>query len=261
MDGNVAERAAAAARQMTREPIDAKTRLIVALNPKSIPEAQEIVDELDGLVTFFKVGLQLQMLEGAEKFIDGLLDAGKQVFADYKYFDIPETVAEAVERAAKRRISFLTVHGNGEIIKAAVAAKGSSPLKIFAVTVLTSLDDHDLKDLFGDVPITAKGLALLRATKAIEYDTDGVICSPREAAEIRALPGSRTLLVATPGVRRDKDSIDDHKRFDTPRAAIMNGADFLIIGRPIIYADNRRAEAQDCINEMQAAFDAREQLD
>ncbi len=239
--------------------VHASERLIVALNPRTISEAWTIVRELDGIVDFFKVGLQIQMTPGGDEFIDGLIKEGKRVFVDYKYYDISDTVEGAVSRAAQRGITFLTVHGNGEIIRAAVKAKGNSHIKIFAVTVLTSLDVDDLKDLYGDgFSATVMDLVLVRARNAIKYQADGVIASPEEASAIKALPNSGSLLVVTPGIRLDGSSIDDHKRVGSPQDAIMTGADYLVVGRPIINAPDRASAAKKYIDAMQVGFNARD---
>jgi len=237
------------------ENVKANERLIVALNQPTIENALELVSALEGRVDFYKIGLQLQMMSGVDGLIENLLQDGKRVFLDYKYYDIDETVKDAVARAAARNITFLTVHGNGDIIKAAVEACGDSPLKIFAVTVLTSLDADDLRDLFGrDVDV--RELVLHRARKAIEYGCDGVIASSNEVSDICRLENSERLLITTPGIRLDGQGIDDHKRPGTPEQAITDGADYLVVGRPIINADDPVRAADDYIEVMQSAFDA-----
>lgn len=235
--------------------LDAAERLIVALNQPTVEEARDLVKRLDGVVSFFKIGLQLQLLYGVGDLVNYLIVNKKKVFLDYKYYDTEDTVREAVSRAAKMEITFLTIHGTGDIIAAAVAAKGSSRLKLLAVTVLTNLDAGDLMDLFGQ-PVPVGELVLHRAKKAIEHGCDGVVASMEEARDIRSLIGADRLLIATPGIRQRGGGLHDHKRAGTPTEAIGAGADYLIVGRPIINADDPLAAATSYIDEMQAAFDS-----
>lgn len=235
--------------------VKANDRLIVALNQATIDEARDLVRALEGTVDFYKIGLQLQMMPGVDSLIDDLLQDEKRVFLDYKYYDIDATVSDAVARAADRNITFLTVHGNGDIIKAAVSARGESQLKIFAVTVLTSLDADDLRDLFGR-EVNVRDLVLHRASKAIEYGCDGVIASSNEVSDICGLENSKQLLITTPGIRLNGQGIDDHKRTGTPEQSIADGADYLVVGRPIINAGDPVQAADEYVEAMQTAFDA-----
>lgn len=234
--------------------IEARDRLIVALDLASIEEARSMVSQLEGVVSFFKVGLVLQMAPGAEGFIQELINSGKKVFLDYKYYDIAETIKKAVARVAKLGVSFLTVHGVSDIIRAAVAGKGSSNLKLFCVTVLTNMDQEDLSEM-GYHNTSVEELVLFRAKKALEAGCDGVIASGREADAIKRI--SDKLLVVTPGIRPDGYPEDDQKRKVTARQAITAGADYLVIGRPITDAVNPRKEAEATLHEMQGAFDSR----
>ncbi len=237
-------------------PVDAAGRLIVALDLPSVGEARALVAKLAGAVSFYKVGLQLQMAPGVEGFIRELIDGGNQVFLDYKYFDIGETVEKAVRRAAEFGVTFLTVHGQAEIMRAAARGKAGSALKVLCVTLLTSLDAADVKELFG-TEIAVKDFVLARARKSFESGCDGVIASPAEAAAIRAAIRGGDFLIVTPGVRRASDSTQDHKRSGTPAAALGDGADYLVVGRPIVQSADPAAEARAFVKEMQAALDAR----
>ena len=230
-------------------PQNIEDRLIVALDLPTIGEARGIVEQLDGIASFFKLGLWLQYAEGFDGFLAELLRAGKKIFLDAKMFDIGETVKQGVKRAAERGVSFVTVHGDGEIMRAAVEGRGGSGLKIFAITVLTSLDEKGLYDLGSSLSV--EQLIRRRVQRAAECGCDGIIASPgddpnamREAA---AAPG---LLVATPGVRRAGAAIDDHKRVGTPAQAIAAGADYLVVGRPIVKSSDPAREAQAIVADM-----------
>jgi orotidine-5'-phosphate decarboxylase len=239
-----------------KKAVDAKERLIVALDLPTLNEARSMVESLDGLVSTFKVGLTLQLAIGVESFITELIGKGKKVFLDYKYFDIPETIQTAVKRAADLGVTFLTVHGNREIIQAAVRGRGTSSLRILSVTVLTSLDASDIKDLGFDCSV--KELVLHRAKNALREGCDGVIASGQEAEAIREFAGER-LLIVTPGIRPHGASIDDHKRPTTPSDAMRAGADYLVVGRPIYDppgGEAPRIAATKILAAMQEAFDA-----
>ncbi|MFM2125189.1 MAG: hypothetical protein RL328_1640 [Acidobacteriota bacterium] len=235
--------------------IQAKDRLILALDVKDIPAARAVVNELDGVVEFFKVGLTLQLAEGVEDFIRELIKNGKRVFLDYKYYDISETLKKTVARASELGVSFLTIHGPSVLIRAAVEGKGNSDLKLFTVTVLTSLDAGDIAEM-GYTNHTPEQLVLFRAKKALDAGCDGVIASGLEAKQIKAL-SSNKLLVITPGIRPDGYPEDDQKRKTTPADAVSAGADYLVVGRPITGAKDMRAAAQEILDQMQAAFNAR----
>ncbi len=227
-------------------------RLIVALDVADVGAAQRLVTRLDGVVSFFKVGLGLAFAPGLDGLIGRLTDAGKKVFLDAKMFDIPETVARAVAVAARRRVSFVTVHGDERIMRAAVEGKGASDLKVLAVTVLTSLDDDALRGM--GYAVGATQLVQMRAQKAIECGCDGIIASANDNPDgIRRLAGTQSLLIATPGVRQASGDVNDHKRTATPGEAIRNGADYLVVGRPIVAAPDPVAAARSFIAEMEAA--------
>lgn len=234
--------------------IDARDRLIVALDLPDIEAAKRMVEELEGVVTFFKVGLALQLAPGVEDLIQMLISSRKKIFLDYKYYDVPETLKKAVAQAARLGVTFLTVHGSGDLIRAAVSGRGQSPMKLFTVTVLTSMDASDLAEM-GYPTSNVEELVLVRAKKALEAGCDGVIASGWEAKKIKELSGSN-LLVVTPGIRPEGYPEDDQKRKSTPASAILAGADYLVIGRPITDAVNPRNEASNLLAEMQNAFNS-----
>jgi orotidine-5'-phosphate decarboxylase len=225
-------------------PEKIEDRLIVALDVPSLAEARDLVDQLDGLVSFFKVGLWLQFAAGFDGLIDELIKRGNKIFLDAKMFDIGETVKRGVALAAERGVSFVTVHGDSEIMKAAVEGKGNSQLKILAITVLTSIDHDGLRDL--GYLCSVEELIRLRVERAIACGCDGIIAAPHDNPNrIRQLAGTQSLLIATPGVRLAGSWADDHKRAGTPGQAIAAGADYLVVGRPIIKsADPARAAAR-----------------
>lgn len=239
--------------------IDASKRLIVALDVPTVKEAHQIVNELGGAISFYKIGLHLQWDDDVKSFIKNLIESEKDVFIDYKYSDIGETMRGGIVGAAKRGIKFLTIQGNGEItvqgMRAAVAGKNGAEFpKIFFVTVLTSLDDDDLREIGFQKSVL--DLVVARARMAYEAGLDGVIASGREAAAIRgATPES--FLIISPGIRPSGADFDDHKRSCTPTEAIANGADYLVVGRPIIKQQDRSAAAQRIISDMQEAFDSK----
>jgi orotidine-5'-phosphate decarboxylase len=232
-------------------PTNMAERLIVALDVRSPDVARPLVKKLDGIVSFYKIGLWLLFAEGTDKLIDELIDGGKNVFLDYKMLDIGETVREGVTRAKDRGVKFVTVHAeNDEIMKAAVEGKeGSSSIKIFTITVLTSMDDADLRE--SGYRLTVKELIELRVRKSIECGCDGIIASAADNPnEIRQLVNNQGLLIATPGIRPEGFSADDHKRLASPTQAIRDGADYLVMGRPIINDNDPAFMARTVIEQM-----------
>ena len=223
-------------------------RLIVALDLPSTDDARRLVAQLDNSVNFYKVGLELFMAGGYFEFVDELAAAGKQVFVDLKFFDVPATVGRAVERLQHRNISFVTVHGNDGIMQAAAASKGD--LKILAVTVLTSLDRGDLDDLGFQCDV--EELVLSRARRAIHCGCDGVVASGHEAARLRDELGDR-LMIVIPGIR-PVENTDDQKRTVTVQDAFSHGADYIVVGRPIRDADNPRKVAETIQREIATAL-------
>ena len=238
--------------------LHAAERLIVALDVPTIEDARALVDRLSDSISNFKLGPWLNLVPGFEALIDRLVESGKGIFLDSKSSDIPETMRAGVAAAAARHIKFLTIHGNGEVnraaMEAAVNGKGRSALKLLSVTVLTSLDGDDLEAMGRTVSV--EELVLLRAKRALDCGCDGVIASGLEARAIKAEAGSTPFLVVAPGIRPAGAITDDHKRAVTPREAIDAGADYLVIGRPIVRDPSPDRAAARIIDEMQAAFDA-----
>jgi len=238
---------------MPNPKIDARERLIAALDLPDVDAARAMVRSLDGVVSFYKIGLALQLATGTEGLIRELIDAGTKVFLDYKYYDVPETLRKAVARASRLGVAFLTIHGSGNLIQGAVAGRGDTAMKLFCVTVLTSLDAADIAEM-GFFETTVEQLVLFRAQKALAAGCDGVIASGHEVKEIKRITGNR-LLVVTPGIRDEDAAPDDQKRRTTARDAVLAGADYLVIGRPITDAPNPKAEAERYLRAMQTAFD------
>jgi len=215
-------------------------RLIAALDVASVEEAKALVQRLGDSVTFYKVGLELFMGDGYFGLIEWLSGQKKKVFVDLKFFDIPETVRAAVRGLQNRGVTFTTVHGNQAMLEAAGEAKGD--VKILAVTALTSLDQGDLDDL--GFKCNIEQLVLSRARRALEAGCDGVIASGLEAPALKRELGAR-LLVVTPGVRPVRNRLaDDQKRTVDVAQAFANGADYIVVGRPIRQAPDPRAAAQ-----------------
>jgi orotidine-5'-phosphate decarboxylase len=221
--------------------IAAGDRLIFALDVPGYDEATATVDRLGEAVSFYKIGLEVLMSGDYRRIADALRDAGKKLMVDLKLFDVPETVARAVGQLAKVEATFATVHGNDEMLRAAVAA--GDGVGILAVTVLTSLDRGDLRDLGFDVD--PERLVLSRARRAIELGCVGVVSSGLEAAALRREHG-HGFLVVTPGIRPvDNVAVDDQKRTVDVEEAFQKGADYIVVGRPISKADDPRAKAEE----------------
>ena len=226
--------------------IVARDRLIVALDLPSIETAQALVSRLGNAVSFYKIGYQLGYAGGLA-FARELIEDGKQIFLDLKLHDIGNTVEKGVAAAGKLGAIFLTVHGYPQTMKAAVAGKAGSKLKLLAVTVLTSYDDKDLAE--AGYAFNVRDLAARRARQAREAGVDGLVCSPEEAANLRAILGDQMLLV-TPGIRPAGSASGDQKRIMTPAKAITAGADYLVVGRPITEAADPRAAAEQIVGEI-----------
>ncbi len=224
---------------MTFKSISRDQRLIVALDVPDVVQAKSLVDRLGDEVSFYKLGLELFMADGYFGLVEWLADRGKKVFVDLKFFDVPETVRAAVRGLRDRNVSFATVHGNQAMLEAAGKEKGE--VKILAVTALTSLDRGDLDDL--GFKCDVEKLVLSRARRALEAGCDGVVSSGLEARALRRELGSR-LLVVTPGIRPvDNRPADDQKRTVDVAQAFDNGADYIVVGRPIRQAPDPRAAA------------------
>lgn len=227
-----------------------RERLIFALDVATVDEAKQLVELLGDAVQFYKLGLQLFMAGGYYEFISWLQARQKKIFADLKFFDVPETVKSAVLQLRGRGISFATVHGNDQILKA--AADNKHDTKILAVTVLTSLDRGDLDDLGFQCDVEA--LVLSRARRAMALGCDGVISSGLEAARLRQDLG-HNFLVVSPGIRPvENRPVDDQKRTVDVRQAFLNGADYIVVGRPIRAAADPRAKAEEIQATIAAAF-------
>lgn len=226
----------------------ADDRLIVALDVPNLLVAGQIVDRLGDAVSFYKIGLGM-LTGGGLALANELKSRGKRVFLDMKFFDIGATVEKAVAGIAQYDLDFLTVHGDPHVVRAAVAGRGDSDLKILAVTILTSLDRADLDDCLiraGDI----QDLVIERARRALAAGADGVISSPQEAALIRALPEAEGKLIVTPGVRPAGAARGDQKRVATPASAIADGADHIVVGRPVWAAEDPRQAALNILAEL-----------
>jgi orotidine-5'-phosphate decarboxylase len=224
---------------VSTKSIPPRERLIFALDVPGPKEGQELVNRLGDSVVFYKLGLELFMAGGYFELVDALIAQGKKIFVDLKFFDVPQTVASAVKRLNGRGVTLTTVHGNDAILRAACEAK--QDVKVLAVTVLTSLDEGDLRDLgFQSSP---RDLVLSRARRALEMGCDGVISSGLEAPDLRRELGPR-LLVITPGIRPVANT-DDQKRVVNVEQAFLNGADYIVVGRPIKNAPDPRQAAED----------------
>jgi orotidine-5'-phosphate decarboxylase len=227
----------------------ADPRLIVPLDLPTAGEARAMVDALGEAVSFYKVGLELFASDGMALARE-LKGRGKQVFLDWKLHDIPTTVQRAAAVLAGSGCDFLTVHGEPQVMAAAVRGRGNSGLKVLAVTVLTSLSDADLVEMgYGE---TARALVERRIHQAIATGCDGVIASPHEAALARAL-GGKDFLVVTPGVRPDWSARNDQARAATPLDALRAGASHIVCGRPITAANDPQAAALRVAGEMAGA--------
>ena len=219
--------------------IPSRDRLIVALDVPNVAHAESVIEKLGDSVTFYKIGYQLGFAGGLP-LAKRLAEAGKKVFIDLKLHDIGNTVARGVESVASLGGTFLTVHAYPQTMKAAVEARRGSGLKILAVTVLTSYDDSDLEAAgyrFG-----VSDLVEIRARQAQALGIDGLVCSPAEATNLRKIINPQMTLV-TPGVRPAGSAIGDQKRIMTPARAIAAGADYLVVGRPVMEAADPKAAA------------------
>jgi len=226
-----------------------RERLIVALDVPSVAAAEAIVVRLGESVSFYKIGYQLAFAGGID-FAKVLAGAGKRIFLDLKLHDIGNTVAKGVESVAALGASFLTVHAYPQTMHAAVDARKGSPLRLLAVTVLTSYDDADLAAAGYD--FTVSELVGERAAQARDVGIDGLVCSGEEAAMLRPIVGTGMVLV-TPGIRPAGAEAGDQKRIMTPMAAITAGADHLVVGRPVVAATDPKAAAEAIIADIAKA--------
>jgi orotidine-5'-phosphate decarboxylase len=227
-----------------------RDKLIVALDVPSYDDARDLVVTLGDSVTFYKIGLELLFSEGLS-LASELKNEGKRIFLDMKFLDIGNTVEKAVAGVADLGLDFLTIHGTDtKTMKAAVKGRGNSKLKILAVTVLTSLDQNDLTEQ--GITLSPRDLVLKRAKLAQDAGLDGVIASGQEAASIRAEVGPDFLIV-TPGIRLPGGDAGDQKRITTPEDAIRNGANHIVVGRPINAARSPVEAAQTFLNHLSRA--------
>jgi orotidine-5'-phosphate decarboxylase len=225
---------------ISTKPIPVRERLIMALDVPSIREAQTLVEELGDSVIFYKAGMELFMSGDYFGFIEWLKQHHKKVFVDLKFFDVPATVGRAIKALSSKGVDFATIHGNDAMMEAAAKEKGD--LKVLAVTALTSLDRGDLDDLGFQCEV--RDLVLSRAKRALQIGCDGIVSSGLEVSMLREQLGHK-LLVITPGIRPvDNREDDDQKRVVSVEMAFRNGADYIVVGRPIRDAENRKAMAE-----------------
>lgn len=228
--------------------IPARERLIFALDVADIDSARQLISILGDSVQFYKLGLEFFLSGYYFELLAELKAQGKKIFADLKFFDVPATVAAAVAQLSKHNIDFCTVHGNDGMLKAAVAAAGE--MKVLAVTALTSLDEGDLADLGFQVDVET--LVLSRAKRALELGCAGVVSSGLEVAKLRANV-DHSLIAVCPGIRPVKND-DDQKRVVTVTQAFANGADYIVVGRPIRSANDPKATAEAIQNDISLYF-------
>ena len=224
-------------------------RLIVAMDVPNVLDGLELAKSLGDSVGFYKIGLGMLTGGGLALANELKQEHGKRIFLDMKFFDIGATVAAAVRGVAQFDLDFLTVHGDPHVVRAARDGAGGSDMKILAVTILTSLDRDDL-DASCIKAGSVADLVQERAAIALSAGADGVISSPQEAALIRALPEAKGKLIVTPGVRPTGAGLGDQKRVMTPALAIANGADHVVVGRPVWQAKDPKAAAQSILAEL-----------
>ncbi len=224
-------------------------RLIVALDVPNALQGLAMAERLGDTVSFYKIGLGMLTGGGLALANELKQDHGKRIFLDMKLFDIGNTVENAVRGLAQFDLDFLTVHGDPHVVRAAKEGASGKDPKILAVTILTSLNRDDL-DAGLIRPGDMQEIVVERAAKAFEAGADGVIASPHEAALIRALPQAEGRLIVTPGVRPAGADLGDQKRVATPANAIANGADHIVVGRPIYRADDPKGAAQAVLDEL-----------
>ena len=242
-----------AAMSLPTDPVsegDIRDKLIIGLDVPSVEEARSLVERIGDAGTFYKIGYQLAYAGGFE-FARELIGQGKKVFLDLKLHDIGNTVEEGVRSVARLGATFLTVHAYPQTMRAAVAGKAGSSLKILAVTVLTSYDDNDLLEA-GYAPGSAADLVARRAGQARDLGVDGIVCAAPEAERVRAIVGPDRLIV-TPGIRPAGAEAGDQKRVVTPAEGIRLGANHLVVARPIVKAADPRAAAEAIVRDIASA--------
>lgn len=233
---------------MTDTPL-ADDRLIVALDVPNALDGLNMSERLGDMVSFYKIGLGMLTGGGLALANELKQEHGKRIFLDMKLFDIGNTVEAAVRGLAQYDLDFLTVHGDPHVVRAAKEGAAGKDLKILAVTILTSLERADL-DAGLMLPGTVSELVIERAARAFAAGADGIIASPQEAAAIRALPEAAERLIVTPGVRPAGADLGDQKRVATPANAIADGADHIVVGRPVVRAADPRAAVAAILREM-----------
>ncbi len=239
---------------------DPAQRLIVALDFSNRDQARRCVDELEGVVSFYKIGLEL-FLASTGDFLDELQQRHCRIFLDLKMHDVDETIRRAVANAAKLGVDFLTIHGNSATVKAACSGKGNQPLKIFAVPLLSSWNEQDLQELFLVGPIqgftprfnSLDDYVLWRADQAVAQGCDGLIASGEYVQKLRDRFKEKVVIVS-PAIRPSGSSTNEHKRSLTPSEAIQGGANYLVVGRPIRDAEHRREAAERIIAEIETTL-------
>ena len=227
-------------------------KLIVAMDVPNALAGLELAKTLGDSISFYKIGLGMLTSGGLALANELKLEHGKRIFLDMKLFDIGATVEHAVRGIAQYDIDFLTVHGDPHVVRAAKEGASKSNMKILAVTILTSLDRDDLDANLmkaGDI----RHLVIERAERAFDAGADGVIASPQEAGFIRALSSAKKKLIVTPGVRPKGAALGDQKRIATPAEAIANGADHIVVGRPIWQSNDPRQAAQSILQDIREA--------
>ena len=233
--------------------ISPRDRLIVPLDVASVRDARLIISDLGETVSFYKIGYQLGYV-GGFALAKQLIDEGKEIFLDLKLLDIDNTVEKGVGSITSLGAKFLTVHAYPKAMRAAVSGRGSSDLKLLGVTVLTSMDDADLEA--AGYRMGAEALVAKRAADAHAAGMDGIVCSAQEAQAMRSIVGPGMAIV-TPGIRPEGSDVGDQKRVMTPARAIAAGADYLVVGRPILDAARRADTARSITDEIAAALAAR----
>ncbi len=235
------------------EPRDARDRMIVGLDVASVGEARRLVAALGDDVSFYKIGMQL-VFAGGLALLDELAAAGKRVFLDMKLLDIDHTVSGAIGSIGALGVTFTTVHAYPKAMRAAVAARPVSGPGLLAVTVLTSMDDGDLRN--AGYAHDAAGLVAARAADAREAGMDGIVCAPQEIAAVRKIVGP-DLAIVTPGIRPAGTAPCDQKRAATPAEAIFSGADYIVVARPVVAAPDPAGAAAAIVTEIEQAVSRR----
>jgi orotidine-5'-phosphate decarboxylase len=238
-------------------PESARDRLIVALDLSSPAENEALVQALGDSVSFYKIGWGVLLRPDGPELQKKLLQAGKSVFLDLKFYDVPNTVAIAVSAAVALGVRFLTVHGSEQIVKAAAEARGNSPLKIMAVTVLTSLSELEVRRMYRmPADLSLEDHIVNAARDFVAAGCDGLIASSWEVPAIRErVPGP--VVIVTPGIRLPGESVDDQKRTGAPYESIVNGADYLVVGRSVYRDRDPRAKVEEYVREIERGLEER----